>query len=181
MNLTSPAIQPVQGEPNMSRDIAFGSSLEALLSEENDLAKRASEDSLLSSNQARDERKSSRLKVPSKRQHCELKVGVNVLPALVENSSKCGFAVLINGLHGLIVGQNVLLHTDAGWFTIRIVHILEVVRPKTADVGNSDCGPWFRLGCSRVGQGPLSSEPSASPPSGSLWKRLTRKLFPFLG
>jgi hypothetical protein len=87
---------------------------------------------------------------------------------------------LIDSRNGLRVGQKVHLHTHLGWFTIRLVYIAEVARPKDVELGNSDGASCFRLGCSRVGTGPLREEPLASPVPGCLWTRLTRKLFPFL-
>lgn len=62
----------------------------------------------------RDERRSDRCMVPQARQSCEFKVGANVLSASLVNESKDGFAVLIDRLDGLKVGQKVKLHTNIG-------------------------------------------------------------------
>jgi hypothetical protein len=125
----------------------------------------------------RNERKACRQKLPPQRRRCQLKLGANVLPALILDISERGFGLLINGQHDLAVGQKVHLHTERGWFMIRLVHVAEVVPPKGAATDPSDCSQWFRLGCFRVGRGPLPNEPSASPSLESVWVRLARKLF----
>jgi len=164
----------------MPQEFALNSGWEELLSEVEDVTERVVNDTPSIWTRSREERKSRRHKVPQKRQSCQLKVGANVLPALLVNKSEHGFAVLIDRRNDVKVGQKVHLHTDAGWFTIRVVHIAEIARPKDAGSRESDCGPCFRLGCSRVSAGSLPGEPSASPLPASLWARLTRKLFPFL-
>ena len=80
--------------------------------------------------QGRDERKSCRCTVPQDRQACELKVGANVLLALLVDKSAGGFGVLVDRLGGLKTGEKAELHTDMGQFTVRIVHIREVALPK---------------------------------------------------
>lgn len=129
----------------------------------------------------RDERKSGRQKVPSHRQPCQLKLGDQLLQALMLDISDSGFGLLISGQHELKVGQKVHLHTDRGWFTIRIVRIAEVVRPKAAAAETNDGGPCFRVGCARVGWGPMPEEPSASTSPTGLWARLTQGLLPSRG
>jgi hypothetical protein len=91
----------------------------------------------------RDERKSCRCRVPKERRSCELKVGDNVLSALLANESKRGFAVLIERLGGLKVGEKAELHTEWGWFKVRIVFINEVAPPEDAD---PKCASWFQVG-----------------------------------
>jgi len=91
----------------------------------------------------RDERRSCRCMVPQARQSCELKVGANVLSASLVNESAGGFAVLTDRLDGLKVGKKVELHTNMGWFTVRIVYINKVARPENAA---PECDCWFRLG-----------------------------------
>ena len=81
--------------------------------------------------------------VPQARQSCELKVGANVLSASLVNESKAGFAVLIDRLDGLKVGKKVELHTNMGWFMVRIVYISKVAPPRDAA---PECDSWFRLG-----------------------------------
>jgi hypothetical protein len=122
------------------------------------------------------DRKSDRQKVPPHRQSCQLKLGDELLPALMLDTSEGGFGLLISGRHDLKLGQKAPLHTDRGWFTIRIVRIAEAVRPKVAAAETSDGGPCFRLGCARVGWGPLPDEPSASTLPTNLWARLTQRL-----
>ena len=79
----------------------------------------------------RDDRKSPRNRVPDARQSCELRVGNDVLPALLVNESRGGFAVLIDRLEGLECGKKVKLHTDMGWFKVRIMHTEKVAPPAT--------------------------------------------------
>jgi hypothetical protein len=97
--------------------------------------------------QGRDERKSCRSTVPPARQSCELRVGANISSALLANESKHGFAVLIDRLDGLKVGEKVELHTDMGWFKVRIVYINKVTQPENAAL-NSDS--WFRVGMKKA-------------------------------
>jgi hypothetical protein len=96
----------------------------------------------------RDQRKSSRQAVPSSRQTCELKVGANLISAVVVNESQGGFAVLASSLEGLKIGKKAQLHTDAGWFTVRVVYVNKVAAPKKTD---RDCDSWFRLGLKKAG------------------------------
>jgi hypothetical protein len=91
----------------------------------------------------RDDRKSYRYPMPKARQSCELKVGDDLLPAVLLDESKGGFAILIDRLNGLKSGKKAELHTDMGWFKVRIVYIKSAERPAYSDP-SSDC--WFRLG-----------------------------------
>jgi hypothetical protein len=91
----------------------------------------------------RDDRKSARSHVPKARQSCELKVGANVAPALLVDESRGGFAILIDRLEGLKSGKKAKLHTDMGWFLVRIVYIKKAARPSGSD---SKCDTWFRVG-----------------------------------
>jgi hypothetical protein len=91
----------------------------------------------------RDDRKSCRFNVPQARQSCELKVGHNVLSASLLNASRDGFAVLIDRTDGLSVGKKIELHTNMGWFTVRIVYINKVGRPQGVP---PECDSWFRVG-----------------------------------
>jgi hypothetical protein len=91
----------------------------------------------------RDERKSCRFQVPEGRQSCELKVGASLLPAMLVDESKGGFAVLIERLEGLKSGKKVALRTDLGWCKVRIIYVRKAAPPANSDA-KSDC--WFRLG-----------------------------------
>jgi hypothetical protein len=91
----------------------------------------------------RDERKSVRSQVPEARRSCELKIGADVLPALLVDESRGGFAVLIDHLDGLKSGKKAKLHTDMGWFQVRIVYIRKTARPSFS---NSKSDTWLRLG-----------------------------------
>jgi hypothetical protein len=164
----------------MPQESTFASGWEDLLPEGENSTESVTDDTPSVLTPSRNERKSRRHPVPEERQHCQLKVGTDVLSAVLVNKSERGFAVLIDSRNDLRVGQKVHLHTHQGWFTIRVVYITEIARPKDADSGDSDGSSCFRLGCSRIGTGPLREEPFASPLAGSLWTRLTRKLFPFL-
>ncbi len=164
----------------MPQEFAFDSGLGDLLLAEKDLTEGAIDETPPILPPSRNERKSRRHKVPQERQQCQVKVGTNVLPATLVNKSDHGFGVLLDSRNGLRVGQKVYLHTDLGWFAIRLVYIAEVARPEYVGTGASDCSPCVRLGCLRLGAGPLPGEPLASPLPRSLWARLTRRLFPFL-
>lgn len=95
----------------------------------------------------RDDRKSCRNVVPQARQSCELKTASNVLPALLVNESQGGFAVLIDGLDGIKIGKKVELHTDMGWFTVRVIYASKVASPNNvAPKGDA----WYRLGIKKT-------------------------------
>jgi hypothetical protein len=90
-----------------------------------------------------DDRRSSRFKVPQARRSCELKVGDNLLSALLVNESKDGFAVLVDRVDSLKARKTVELHTVRGSFLVWIVYIKDIVRPKDTA---TECGPWFQVG-----------------------------------
>jgi uncharacterized protein YbcI len=94
-------------------------------------------------NLSRDKRRSNRRNVQQARQACELKVGANIVSALLVNESKTGFAVLTKRLADLKIGALIQLHTDNGFFTVRVVHVKEVARPRDASPA---WRPKFRLG-----------------------------------
>ena len=91
----------------------------------------------------RDERKSVRNQVPQTRQSCELKIGTDVAPALLVDESRGGFAILIDCREGLKCGKKARLHTDTGWFLVRIVYVKKAAPPSGSD---SKCDTWSRLG-----------------------------------
>jgi hypothetical protein len=91
----------------------------------------------------RDDRKSDRNRVPEARQSCELNVGDNLIPALLMDESRDGFAVMIDRLEGVKSGKKAKLRTDAGWVNVRIIYITKAAPPAYSDP-KSDC--WFRLG-----------------------------------
>jgi hypothetical protein len=76
-----------------------------------------------------------------------VQVGSNVLPALLLDESENGFGVLIDRLDGLQSGKKIKLHTNYGWFTVRIVYINEIARPKDAPPGSDT---WFKLGIKKT-------------------------------
>ena len=88
-------------------------------------------------------RKSVRNQVPQARQSCELKVGAEVVPALLVDESRGGFAILIDRLEGLKSGKRAKLHTDTGWFEVRIVYVRKAA-PPPGSASKSDT--WFRAG-----------------------------------
>lgn len=92
---------------------------------------------------SRNNRKSCRIAVPDARQSCELKVGAHLLSALLVDESKGGFSIMVDCLEGIKSGKRANLHTDMGWFKVRIVYIKKVARPAHAD---PKCDCWFRLG-----------------------------------
>jgi hypothetical protein len=91
----------------------------------------------------RDDRKSLRNTVPEDRQSCELKMGATLSPAMLLDESRGGFSVLVESREGIKTGRCCKLHTDAGWFKVRVVYIKEAARPRHLTSG-SEC--WFRLG-----------------------------------
>jgi hypothetical protein len=101
----------------------------------------------------RDARRSCRLPVPPVHQPCELKVKANVLPAALVNESETGFAVLTDRLDGLEIGEEVELHTDAGWMPVQIVYV-EKVAPCAYSA--TKCDTLFQLGVKKT-QGPILS------------------------
>jgi uncharacterized protein YbcI len=90
----------------------------------------------------RDSRKSRRYIVPPARQSCKLKVGGKVLSASLVNESQGGFAVWTDRLHCLKTGEKVRLHTDKGWFTVRVVYVKRVAKSQDTKL---------RLGLKKVG------------------------------
>jgi len=72
-----------------------------------------------------------------------LRVGSNVMPALLMDRSAGGFAVVIDRADGLKAGKKVELITDLGRFKVRVVYINKIAPPKDAPT-QSDV--WFRLG-----------------------------------
>lgn len=96
---------------------------------------------------SRDDRRSRRHTVPRTHQSCEIKVGGNIWSALLADKSDGGFSVLTDRHDGLKLGKKVELHTNAGWFTVRIVYINKAARPQDA-APNSDT--WFRLGMKKT-------------------------------
>jgi hypothetical protein len=95
----------------------------------------------------RDERRSRRCPVPPDRQACELKIGSALLSAYLLNESEGGFCVVIDRLEELKTGDKVTIQTDAGTFTVRIVHIQQIVPP---DGAPADSDSWFRLGVKKA-------------------------------
>ena len=91
----------------------------------------------------RDDRKSCRNPVPEARQPCELNVGDSIMPALLIDESRDGFAVMIDRLEGVKSGKRAKLRTDAGWVKVRIIYITKVAPPACSNP-KSDC--CFRLG-----------------------------------
>jgi hypothetical protein len=121
---------------------AFEERLSGLLADDDPTAT-AAIGSGKSSASRRDDRKSSRNPVPKSRRACELKVGGDLLPAVLVDESAGGFAVLIDRVEGLKSGKRAEFHTDMGWCKVRIVYIKKSAAPAGADA-KSDC--WFRLG-----------------------------------
>jgi hypothetical protein len=136
------AIQQEQNIPLIQKRGA----LDEFLSSGNDLSNKTMVQREPICKRGRDERRSHRHVVPQARQPCEVKIGANVLSASLLNESESGFAVLVNRLDGLKIGQKVQLYTKPKWITVRVVHIEQVARPKDASPSNRECDHWFRLG-----------------------------------
>jgi uncharacterized protein YbcI len=94
-------------------------------------------------------RKAERLIVPLERQSCHLKVGDHILPASLVNESRGGFAVWTDRVDCLKIGETIGLHTDQGWFPVRIVYFREVAKSQDTQV-NGDS--WFQLGLRKTGK-----------------------------
>lgn len=84
--------------------------------------------------------------VPPTRQSCQLRIEASVVPALLENESDSGFAVMVDRLYGLEVGKRIELRTDEGWLPLQIVYVQEVAKPLDADARRDF---RFRLGLKR--------------------------------
>jgi uncharacterized protein YbcI len=97
---------------------------------------------------SRRRRKSQRHIVPLDRQSCKLKVGGKVLSASLVNESRGGFAIWTDSVESLKIGAKVRLHTDQGWFTVRIAYVREVAKSQDAQ---SKCDSWFQLGLKKTG------------------------------
>lgn len=95
----------------------------------------------------RDDRKSCRYAVAPSQRPCRMKVGTDVMWASLADMSEGGFAVLVDHLDGLRVGQTVELETDMGCFTVRITYINEVAYPKGVASGRDF---WFRVGVKKL-------------------------------
>jgi uncharacterized protein YbcI len=90
----------------------------------------------------RSKRKSCRYLVPPARQSCKLKVGGKVLPAFLVDESQGGFGVWTDLLSGLKTGEKIKLHTDKGWFTVRVVYAKNIAKSQDGK---------FRLGLKKAG------------------------------
>jgi hypothetical protein len=101
----------------------------------------------------RDARRARRLPVPPAHQPCELRVKPKILAAALVNESETGFAVLIDRLDGLAVGEEVDLHTDSGWIPVQIVYIEEVA---PCAYTATKCDTLFQLGVKKT-QGTVPS------------------------
>jgi hypothetical protein len=110
----------------------------------------------------RDERKSYRCAVADPCHPCELKSQTDLLSAWLLDQSAGGFAVLVERLAGVEVEQIAHLHTDAGWFIVRVVHIAEVNPPEDDEMPADREAPWFRLGLLRMGEVAATAEPTTS-------------------
>ena len=67
--------------------------------------------------------------MPEARQPCELNIGDNLIPALLMDESRGGFAVMIDRLEGVKSGKRARLRTDAGWVKVRIIYIKKAAPP----------------------------------------------------
>jgi hypothetical protein len=92
-------------------------------------------------------RRSTRWKVPLERQSCEVKIGGNVYSGALLDESRDGFALVVDNLNDLKVGQKVEVHTYQGWFKVRIVHLNPVAKPKDAPIASDSC---LRLGTKKA-------------------------------
>jgi hypothetical protein len=91
----------------------------------------------------RDDRRSSRIPVPQDRQACNLKIGANILPALLVDKSTHGFAVVVDRLDDMKQGKKIELLADTGHYKVRIVYINHAARPEYT---KSESKSWFRVG-----------------------------------
>jgi hypothetical protein len=114
----------------------------------------------------KEQRKSFRFKPTPDRQACQLNVGTCKLSATLLDESAGGFAILVDRLAGLSVGQMAQVHTNMGWFNVRVIHLSEVSAVNVAellDVAIVDPQePWYRLGLSRLSDAPMPDLAAAS-------------------
>lgn len=116
-----------------------------------------------------DQRQSFRCRVNDGRTECWLKVGSQTISARLLDESTGGFAVQIDEPGGLNSGDTALLLTDAGWFSVRVVSIVE-------QPAEPDAAPTYRLGLLR-----LSDATPYQTPSISLWAGMRRfRLAPWM-
>jgi hypothetical protein len=117
---------------------------------------------------SREDRKSFRCAAVGARQCCELKVGLQVTPAKLVDESAGGFSVLACLPTVVTVNQTLQIHTNGGWFNVRVIHVQEVLLREEPDVETAEQGPWFRLGLRRLGEVAMPDPAALSQPTGHL-------------
>jgi hypothetical protein len=126
----------------------------------------------MSKKSPRDQRRTFRCAVTDARQSCQLKVGSQVFSATLQDESAGGFSVLVDRSTGLQIDQTAELHVNAGWFEIKVVHVMEALPPEGANLAEQ--GPWFRLGLRRLGEVSLPNPPRISLFATSLYFHLSQ-------
>jgi hypothetical protein len=96
-------------------------------------------------------RKTVRCMVDDSRRQCELCVDARRMTTWLQDESTGGFGVLVEGLAGLEVGQTAELHTDTGWFVVRVMHIQAIDSSELEGIEGEEQGTWYRLGLARLG------------------------------
>ena len=121
----------------------------------------------------REQRASFRCVVPESRQSCELKIGSGLVPAVLVDESAGGFSVALDRPPGLDAGQTAELHTDAGWFAVRVAHVKPIVASEGDDpVATEEPSQWFRLGLVRMEEIRAPLPPRVSRFAGNLLNKL---------
>jgi hypothetical protein len=95
-------------------------------------------------------RKTVRCMVDDSRRQCELCVDARRITAWLQDESVGGFGILVEGAHGLDVGQEAELHTDTGWFIVRIMRVEEIDLSQLEGIEGGEQGHWYRLGLARL-------------------------------
>ena len=123
---------------------------------------------MASDTQSPNQRRSFRCKVVDAGRLCQLIVGADVLSARLLDESAGGFAVAVDRLAGLEVGQTAELRTDTGHFSVRVANVAETTPSEDANAPAEEQHRSFRLGLMRLGEISLPEPPGVSVLAGSL-------------
>jgi hypothetical protein len=108
------------------------------------------------------QRRSYRCRVAELRRDCQLLVDGVTIDGKLQDESVGGFAVLMPHTVQVALHQTIQLHTDCGWFHVRIVYIREILPPKGVDMDAEGANPWIRLGLCRLSEAIVAEKPKVS-------------------
>ena len=98
------------------------------------------------------------------------------MSARLLDESAGGFAVLVHHPPALSVGQPAQLHTDSGWFEVRIVNVREAAPPEGgSEADPTGPEPWFRVGLLRLGEATLADTSRMRLIAESLYFRFSKR------